>query len=37
VTHAKAELLNNENDAILGMLVRMVSNPDSRTIPNPSK
>lgn len=37
MTHAKAEMLTNEYDSILGMLVRMISNPDSWILPNPSK
>ena len=37
ITNAKAEMLNNEYDAVLGMLVRMITKPDSWTLPNPSK
>ena len=37
LTHAKAEMLNNEYDAILGMIVRMISSPDSWTLPNSGK
>jgi four helix bundle protein len=33
---AKADVLNKEYDAILGMLVTMISNPDSWIIPRPN-
>jgi four helix bundle protein len=37
MTQAKSEKLSHEYDAILGMLVRMISNPDSWTLPHPNK
>lgn len=37
IDRSKAKLLNAEYDAILGMIVKMISNPDSWTLPNPSK
>lgn len=37
IDRAKAKLLYAEYDAILGMIVRMISNPDSWTLPNPNK
>ena len=37
IDRSKAKLLYAEYDAILGMIVRMITNPDSWTLPNPSK
>ena len=37
MSHGRSESLNREYDAILGMLVRMISNPDSWVLPNSSK
>jgi four helix bundle protein len=34
---SKAKLLYAEYDAILGMIVRMISNPESWTLPHPNK
>ncbi len=37
IDRSKAKLLYAEFDAILGMIVRMISNPDSWTLPHPNK
>ena len=37
IDRSKAKLLYAEFDAILGMIVRMISNPDSWTLPPPNK
>ena len=37
IDRAKAKTLYTEYDAILGMLVTMISNPDSWTLPHPKK
>ncbi|HSP43522.1 MAG TPA: four helix bundle protein [Luteolibacter sp.] len=34
--HAKGELLNQEFDSIIGMLVTMISRPDSWPLPHPN-
>ena len=36
IDRSKAKLLYAEFDAILGMIVRMISNPDSWTLPHPN-
>lgn len=37
IDRSKAKLIYAEYDAILAMIVKMISNPDSWTLPNPSK
>lgn len=37
MSHVRSESLTREYDVILGMLVRMISNPDSWVLPNSSK